>query len=312
LTTLPPHPWNPDEMLSYRHAFHAGNHADVLKHLTLVEMLRYLTQKPAPLMFIDTHAGAGRYSLVSREAQKLREYQEGIARLWQAQDAPAAVLAYLAAVRELNPSGKLAHYPGSPWLARRFLRPADPLRLFELHGNEARALTQTFAAAGKAAGRAIRIVKGDGLALLKSLLPPPERRALTLIDPSYETRHDYSAVVAVLKDALKRFPTGTYALWYPELARLESRQLPERLKHLSADWLHASLSVRAPAADGLGMHGSGLVIFNPPWTLADALRQSLPWLAQQLAQDERANWKLETAAANSAPNAGRDRRGADT
>ncbi|MDR0736797.1 MAG: 23S rRNA (adenine(2030)-N(6))-methyltransferase RlmJ [Zoogloeaceae bacterium] len=280
-------------MLSYRHAFHAGNHADVLKHLLLSEMLRYLTQKPAPLMVIDTHAGAGRYSLASGEAQKLREYQDGIARIWQAQDAPAAVVEYLAAVRELNPSGELRHYPGSPWLARRYLRPADPLRLFELHGNEARALARTF----KGAGHAIRIIGGDGLSMLKSLLPPPGRRALTFIDPSYETRHEYSAVVAALKDALKRFATGTYALWYPQLVRLESRQLPERLKRLSASWLHVRLSVRAPAADGVGMSGSGLIVFNPPWTLADALRQSLPWLTERLAQDERAEWQLETSPA---------------
>ncbi|MDR3159356.1 MAG: 23S rRNA (adenine(2030)-N(6))-methyltransferase RlmJ [Zoogloeaceae bacterium] len=280
-------------MLSYRHAFHAGNHADVLKHLVLIEMLRYLTQKSAPLMVIDTHAGAGRYRLVSREAQKLREYREGIGRIWRAEDAPAAVANYLAAVQELNPAGELAQYPGSPWLARRFLRPADPLRLFELHGNEASALAQTFKDAEKDAARATHIVRGDGLALLKSLLPPPGRRALALIDPSYETRQDYSAVILALKDALKRFATGTYALWYPALARLESRQLPERLKRLSANWLHVRLSTRAPAVDGIGMYGSGLVVFNPPWTLADALCQSLPWLTERLAQDERAEWALE-------------------
>ncbi|MDR1351140.1 MAG: 23S rRNA (adenine(2030)-N(6))-methyltransferase RlmJ [Zoogloeaceae bacterium] len=278
-------------MLSYRHAFHAGNHADVLKHLVVIDLLRYLTQKPAPLMVIDTHAGAGRYNLAGREAQKLREYQEGIGRVWQAKDAPVVVTEYLAAVRELNPSGELKQYPGSPWLARQFLRPNDPLRLFELHGNEARALAQTF----KNAGRAIRVVKGDGLTLLKSLLPPPERRALTLIDPSYETRRDYSAVIATLKDALKRFATGTYVLWYPQLVCLESRQLPERLKRLPADWLHVSLSVRAPTADGVGMYGSGMFILNPPWTTADALRQSLPWLARQLAQDEQAAWTLEVS-----------------
>jgi 23S rRNA (adenine2030-N6)-methyltransferase len=261
-----------------------------LKHLVLIEMLRYLTQKSAPLMVIDTHAGAGCYRLASREAQKLCEYQEGIGRIWQAEDAPVAVAQYLAAVRELNPTGELAQYPGSPWLARRFLRPADPLRLFELHGNEARALSQTFAGAG----RAVRVVEGDGLALLKSLLPPPGRRALTFIDPSYETRHDYSAVIAALKDAGKRFATGTYALWYPVLARLESRQLPERVQRLSANWLHVRLLVRAPSSDGIGMSGSGLIVFNPPWTLADTLRQTLPWLTQRLAQDERAEWRLET------------------
>jgi 23S rRNA (adenine2030-N6)-methyltransferase len=280
-------------MLSYRHAFHAGNYADVLKHLALVQMLDYLTQKPAPLWIIDTHAGAGRYRLDAREAQKLGEYREGVARLWPAsKDAPKAVAAYLAAVRELNPSGELTHYPGSPWLARRMLRPIDRLRLFELHGAESRLLAQNF----KGAGREVQTVAGDGLALLKSLLPPPSRRALVLIDPSYETKSDYAGVLATLKDALKRFASGTYALWYPALAKIESRQLPERLKRLpapGADWLHVRLSVRAPATDGLGMSGCGLFIINPPWTLAAALRESLPWLTQKLAQDGAASWTLE-------------------
>ncbi|MDR1889252.1 MAG: 23S rRNA (adenine(2030)-N(6))-methyltransferase RlmJ [Zoogloeaceae bacterium] len=288
-------------MLSYRHAFHAGNHADVLKHLVLVQMLDYLTQKPAPLWIIDTHAGAGRYRLDAREAQKLGEYREGIARIWGKNEpgTPEAVTAYLAAVRELNPSGELKHYPGSPWLAQRALRPADRLRLFELHGNESRLLARNF----KSAGREVQTTAGDGLRLLKSLLPPPGRRALTLIDPSYETKSDYANVLATLKDALKRFASGTYAVWYPQLAKIESRQLPDRLKRLPAtgtntgmDWLHVSLSVRAPAADGLGMCGSGMFIINPPWTLADTLRQSLPWLTQQLAQDDAAEWKLETSA----------------
>jgi 23S rRNA (adenine2030-N6)-methyltransferase len=284
-------------MLSYRHAFHAGNHADVLKHLVLVQMLDYLIQKPAPLWVIDTHAGAGRYRLDAREAQKLGEYRTGVERIWgkNGQNAPKAVAAYLAAVREMNPSGELKQYPGSPWLARRALRPCDRLRLFELHSTESRLLAQNF----KSAGREVQTTTGDGLALLKSLLPPPGRRALTLIDPSYETKSDYANVLATLKDALKRFASGTYALWYPQLAKIESRQLPERLKRLPAtgtDWLHVSLRVHAPATDGLGMCGSGMFIINPPWMLADTLRQTLPWLTRQLSRSEGAAWHLETAA----------------
>ena len=135
--------------------------------------------------------------------------------------------------------------------------------------------------------------------MLKSLLPPPSRRALVLIDPSFETKNDYANVLATLKDALKRFASGTYALWYPQLAKIESRQLPERLKRLPAadtDWLHVTLRVHAPATDGMGMSGSGMFIINPPWTLADALRESLPWLTQKLAQDDTAKWKVETSA----------------
>jgi 23S rRNA (adenine2030-N6)-methyltransferase len=279
-------------MLSYRHAFHAGNHADVLKHLILVHLLQYMTQKPAPLWVIDTHAGAGRYDLMAKEAQKLGEFREGIARLWRATEMPAAVSDYLEAIRALNPEGHLRHYPGSPWLIRQQLRQEDRLRLFELHGNEARHLTETF----KGAGRQTQVVAGDGLLLLKSLLPPPSRRGLVLIDPAYEIKNDYADVPQTLKDALKRFATGTYALWYPQLARIESRQLLERLKKLPAhDWLHVSLQVRSPATQGLGMYGSGMFIINPPWTLQETLRQTLPWLTRQLAQDEKAAWHLEAA-----------------
>ncbi|GHT91166.1 ribosomal RNA large subunit methyltransferase J [Betaproteobacteria bacterium] len=282
-------------MLSYRHAFHAGNHADVLKHVALVQMLDYLIQKPAPLYVIDTHAGAGRYRLDAREAQKLGEFREGIERIWDKQSAPKTVAAYLTAVREMNPAGELKQYPGSPWLAKRALRTSDRLRLFELHSNESRLLAQNF----KGAGREVQTTAGDGLALLKSQIPPPSRRALVLIDPSYETKADYANVLAALKDALKRFASGTYALWYPQIAKIESRQLPERLKRLPAtgtDWLHVTLRVHAPATDGVGMSGSGMFIINPPWTLADALRDSLPWLTEKLAQDDTAEWKVETSA----------------
>lgn len=278
-------------MLSYRHAFHAGNHADVLKHVILVQILTYLTAKPSPLWIIDTHAGAGRYDLSAEQAKKLGEFEHGIGRLWDAQDLPQAVADYVEAVRALNPDGPLRHYPGSPWLAYRALRRDDRLRLFELHPNEVKLLARTF----NRTGRAVHITAGDGLAALKALLPPPSRRGLVLIDPSYETKHDYTAVLQALKEGLKRFATGTYALWYPELARLEARQLPERLKHLPAKrWLHASLRVQAPASDGFGMYGSGMFIINPPWTLAETLRQTLPWLTQRLAQDASAAWRLET------------------
>ncbi len=277
-------------MLSYRHAYHAGNHADVLKHLVLVQILQYMTEKPAPMWVVDTHAGAGRYSLESVQAEKLGEFKDGIGRLWNATGQPKAVAEYLDAVREQNPDGKLAHYPGSPWLAYQSLRKEDRLRLFELHSNEVKLLARTF----NGTGRQVNIVEGDGLAALNVILPPPTRRGLVLIDPSYETRNDYAAVIKALKEALKRFATGTYALWYPQVAKIESRQLPERLKHLPVkSWLHASLRVAAPATDGFGMHGSGMFIINPPWTLAETLRQTLPWLTQQLAQGEGAEWKLE-------------------
>ncbi|MCK6410814.1 MAG: 23S rRNA (adenine(2030)-N(6))-methyltransferase RlmJ [Azonexus sp.] len=278
-------------MLSYRHAFHAGNHADVLKHLILVDIARYLGQKPAPFWIIDTHAGAGRYALDSAHASKLAEYSDGIGRLWQTPDQPEIVADYVDLVRRLNPDGKLRHYPGSPWLAKELLRDSDRLRLYEMHSTDQRLLKECF----QSAGRQVAITEGDGFAGLKALLPPPPRRALVLIDPSYETKADYTAVIKGLQEALKRFPTGTYALWYPTLAKREAFELPDRLKGLGAQsWLHAVLQVKAPAKDGFGMHGSGMFVINPPWTLEKKLHAALPRLTELLAQDAGAKYLIES------------------
>ncbi len=279
-------------MLSYRHAFHAGNHADVLKHLILVQVARYMAQKDAPFWYIDTHAGAGAYDLEGKEAQKLAEFRDGIGRLWQRTDLPPAVEEYVALVRRFNSGEKLKRYPGSPWFADQILREDDRLRLFELHSSDFRHLTANF----KNGGRRLALNAGDGFAGLKALLPPPPRRALVLIDPSYETKSDYLNVVKALEDALKRFATGTYAVWYPRLARSESRQLPEKMKTLAANWLNVSLDVSKAKSDGFGMHGSGLFLINPPWTLAETLRATLPWLVEILAQSEGSGFTLEQQA----------------
>ncbi|MDD2665074.1 MAG: 23S rRNA (adenine(2030)-N(6))-methyltransferase RlmJ [Dechloromonas sp.] len=281
-------------MLSYRHAFHAGNHADVLKHLILVQIARYMGEKPAPFWIIDTHAGAGRYALESEHARKLGEWREGIGRLWDTDGLPPAAVDYVEQVKMLNPDGQLRHYPGSPWLARQLLRDGDRLRLYELHSTDGKLLQEAF----RGAGRQVTITAGDGFAGLKAILPPPPRRALVLIDPSYETRDDYTAVVKGLQEALKRFATGTYALWYPMLHKLESRQLPARLKALgAASWLHVTLEVRAPARDGFGMHGSGMFVINPPWTLEKTLHETLPAIVARLAQDSGARYTLESQSA---------------
>jgi len=280
-------------MLSYRHAFHAGNHADVLKHLVLIQIARYLGEKPAPFWIIDTHAGAGRYALESAYASKLAEYRDGIGRLWDASGLPPAAADYVDFVRRLNPDGQLRHYPGSPWLASQLLRDGDRLRLFELHRSDAGLLQECFRGQ-----RRVAVTAGDGLAGLKAILPPPPRRALTLIDPSYETRDDYARVVDGLRDALKRFPTGIYALWHPLLAKPEAQKLPARLRSLgTADWLHATLRVGAPARDGFGMSGSGMFIINPPWTLQKTLQDTLPALTALLAQDDAAAFTLAGEAA---------------
>jgi len=278
-------------VLSYRHAFHAGNHADVLKHCLLVQLLRHLNEKDKPYWVIDSHAGAGRYRLDSEHATKNAEFATGIGRLWQRDDLPPALADYVTLVRALNPDGRLRHYPGSPWLAWQVMRPVDRLRLFELHSTDFRLLSKAFA--GET--RRVALRQADGFQELKSVLPPPPRRALTLIDPAYEDKRDYLRVPAALKEALARFATGTFAIWYPQLQRGDARQLPEKLKKLPVKWLHAALSVGAPGADGFGMHGSGMFVVNPPWTLAAALGQVLPFLVTVLGADGGAGYVLEAS-----------------
>ncbi|KFB77136.1 MAG: 23S rRNA (adenine(2030)-N(6))-methyltransferase RlmJ [Candidatus Accumulibacter sp.] len=278
-------------MLSYRHAFHAGNHADVLKHLVLVQLTRYLGQKDSAFWYVDTHAGAGAYALDSGQAAKLAEYRDGIGRLWGRQDLPSALQDYLGLVRAANPDGRLKIYPGSPSLAMATTRTQDRLRLFELHSRDVVRLREHFAACGKR----VIVEEGDGFAALKALLPPPPRRALVLIDPSYEERRDYDRVVHSLRESLSRFPGGTYLLWYPQLTRLEAHHLPPRLKHLPARrWLQVTLRVRTPASDGFGMHGSGLFVINPPWTLEATLQAVMPCLVERLGQDAGAGYTLES------------------
>lgn len=278
-------------MLSYRHAFHAGNHADVLKHLVLLQIAHYMGEKPAPFWIVDTHAGAGRYALDSDHAQKLAEWRDGIGRLWSANDLPPALADYVEQVRLLNPDGQLKHYPGSPWLMQQLLRDGDRLRLFELHSTDIRFLQDCF----RGAGRAVQVTNSDGFAGLKALLPPPPRRGLVLIDPSYETKADYSNVIKGLQEAIKRFATGTYAVWYPMLAKIESRQLPGRLKSLGvSNWLNVSLEVHAPPNNGIGMYGSGMFVINPPWTLEKTLHETLPDLVNRLSQGSGARYSLES------------------
>ena len=277
-------------MLSYRHAFHAGNHADVLKHLVLIQLSRYLCRKDKPFWYIDSHAGAGAYALDSAQAVKLAEYRNGIGRLWGRKALPAAVADYLELVRAANPGGSLKAYPGSPDFAQRTMRVQDRLRIFEMHSRDVLRLREHFDGAGKQ----VIVEHGDGFAALKALLPPPSRRALVLIDPAYEEKQDYERVVHALKDCLQRFPGGIYQVWYPQLTRLESHELPARLKRLPAsNWLHVTLRVRTPAADGFGMHGSGLFVLNPPWTLQATLQAVMPWLVEVLGQDEGAGFALE-------------------
>jgi len=271
-------------MLSYRHAFHAGNHADVLKHLVLCRWLEYLQRKETPFLYIDTHGGAGSYALNEGYAMANREWQAGIHRLRVDAGAtvPQAVSFYL------RTSAAVDGYPGSPELARRLLRAQDRAVVFELHPADYDLLN-----AALAADHRFSVRRQDGPAALKGLLPPPSRRALTLIDPSYEVKDDYRAIPAAVEAALKRFPGGGYLVWYPLLGREDAQTLPERLLGLyGGTRCRADLRIAAPSDQERGLYGSGLVMFNPPWTLQAELAEALPWLAQRLGTAE-AGWTLD-------------------
>jgi 23S rRNA (adenine2030-N6)-methyltransferase len=256
-------------------------------------------------MYIDTHAGAGVYALDSGEATKNAEFDTGITKLWGRKDLPPPLADYMALVKGMNPSGKLRLYPGSPYCAEKTVREQDRLRLFELHPRDVKMLVENFrkleaheAAQGRTApvrGKRVIVSHADGFTGLKALLPPPSRRGLVLIDPPYEVKEDYKRVKQTLEDALGRFATGIYAVWYPVLQRMEARQMPDKLKRLPANgWLNVTLSISAPVPDGFGLYASGMFILNPPYTLEPMLRELLPWLVKALGRDAGATFTLES------------------
>jgi 23S rRNA (adenine2030-N6)-methyltransferase len=279
-------------MLAYRHAFHAGNHADVLKHLVLMLVLEHLNAKPKPYRFVDTHAGAGGYSLEGAYARKKGEYEQGIGRLWTRDDLPGPVADYLALVRRFNPDGVLTQYPGSPALAQMLLREHDQLRAFELHPTEQKILRSALSG-----DRRATVYDGDGFVGLKSQLPPPSRRGAVLIDPSYEGNGDYPRVVATLRDALARFAEGVYLVWYPQVRKVEAAELPRRLQALAPGaWLHVRLTVQQPDSQGFGLAGSGVFVLNPPHLLHARLEASMPYLVEVLGQYEGASFLIDRLA----------------
>ncbi|MBN9575845.1 23S rRNA (adenine(2030)-N(6))-methyltransferase RlmJ [Alicycliphilus denitrificans] len=296
-------------MFSYRHAFHAGNHADVLKHTVLIATLQHLLQKDAALTVLDTHAGAGLYRLDGDYASTSAESADGILRLVAPAAPPTlapALQDYVDMVRAFNQGEATRVYPGSPFIIQRLLRTQDRLKLFELHPTDARALAGNVAQLD--AGRQVAVLAQDGFEGARQFLPPPSRRALVLCDPSYEIKSDYARVQDMLQDALRRFATGVYAVWYPIIPRPEAHELPRRLKTLAQKagkpWLHATLTVKsgktAPAGTAPGrrpgLPASGMFLVNPPFTLDAALRAALPQMAELLAQDRHAAWTLEGGA----------------
>ena len=276
-------------MLAYRHAFHAGNHADVLKHIVLMQVLRHLADKPKGFRYVDTHGGAGGYSLEGRYAQKKGEWERGIGQLWTRDDLPPRVADYVALVRRFNPDGVLRQYPGSPALAQMLLRPQDEIRAYELHPTEQKILRATLESTPGAL-----TYDGDGFVGLKSQLPPPSRRGVVLMDPSYEGNADYRKVISTLREAVERFAAGVYLVWYPEVTKVEAAELPRRLQALAPKgWLHARLSVQRPDSQGFGLAGSGMFVLNPPHGLAAELQGLLPWLVEVLGQHDGARFSLE-------------------
>ena len=274
-------------MLSYRHAFHAGSFADVLKHLVLVHCLDYLTRKDKPLVYIDTHAGAGGYGLGSSQARLHREFDQGIGGLWNRQDLPEVVARYVRLVKGYNKSDKLHAYPGSPWFARQLLRPQDRLELFELHPADFELLSRNFHKA-----RRVWLHHEDGFKGAIGLLPPVERRGLLLMDPAYEVKGDYQQAVTTLGKAHRRFQTGTYLLWYPVVERHRIDGMERGLKSSGIrDIQQFELGIRAEDRPGMG--SSGLFVVNPPWTLFETMQGILTWLAERLGEDGQGHYRAE-------------------
>lgn len=283
-------------MLSYLHSFHAGNFADVLKHSVLLHCLNYLTQKPKPFLYFDTHSGAGGFELATGEAQKNREFENGIGPLWNRTGLPEIVENYVQTVKSFQiecaqNSDNLTHYPGSPWFAAHTLREHDRLALCELHPREYQTLVSNFKG-----DRRIKIFNQDGFQKAIATMPPKERRGLMLIDPPYEVKtgkdNEYLRVVETLKQCHKRFATGTYAIWYPVVQR---SQIDTLLKAIQASGIRNiqvfELGLEADHS-GRGMTSSGMIMVNPPWTLWKEMESALPYLAETLA-GQRGVYKLQ-------------------
>ncbi|XWT12186.1 23S rRNA (adenine(2030)-N(6))-methyltransferase RlmJ [Stutzerimonas urumqiensis] len=277
--------------MNYRHAFHAGNHADVLKHLVLARIFALLARKDAPLAYLDSHAGVGLYDLTGEQATRTGEWEQGIGRLWPLAEVPPPVADYLAFVRGLNPDGRLRFYPGSPELARRATRPQDRLHLNEKHPDDGRLLKANMADDDRVA-----VHLGEGWHVPRALMPTAEKRVVLLIDPPFEQADELSRCVDALKEALGRMRQTVGVIWYPIKAIRQLRRFHQALAGCGAPkLLQVELYVH-PTDDPDRLNGSGLAIANPPWGLEDELRTVLPWLATQLAQSAggwELNWLIE-------------------
>lgn len=276
-------------MFSYRHAFHAGNHADVLKHSILLHILKYFNQKDKPYCVIDTHAGAGVYDLGDEWAQKNREFDSGMNRLLQTGNLPSLLADYLQMIESLNEAGSDASiYPGSPWICLSHLGADDRLHLFEMHPSEYEALRHNLSIQDRSTKKIVKCYSDDGFTATKRILPPPSRRGLIVMDPSYEDKKDYAKVLKAIDAGLQRFRTGCYMIWYPLAQRPEMRPMLDGLQRSAGNdisWLDVQLAVTEAPVDGLGLYGSGVFVLNPPYTLPAALQESKAALDELLVQD---------------------------
>ncbi|OYU89792.1 MAG: 23S rRNA (adenine(2030)-N(6))-methyltransferase RlmJ [Bradyrhizobiaceae bacterium PARB1] len=286
--------------MNYRHAFHAGNFADVIKHLVLVRILTHLHEKPTPFRIIDTHAGAGRYDLTGDEATRSAEWTTGIARMMQARLTEATeplVAPYLDIVRSFNPGRELVAYPGSPLIARALMRPQDRMVCCELEPIARKQLISALRNDEQA-----RVVDIDGWVGLPAYVPPKERRGLVLIDPPFEAKDEFARLATVFAQAYVKWPTGIYMLWYPAKSRRATDDLTRNVAAATASsatpgkCLRLEFSVAPQSADG-PLTSTGLLIVNPPWKLQDELRQILPQLEKPLGVGGVARFRLENAKA---------------
>jgi 23S rRNA (adenine2030-N6)-methyltransferase len=270
--------------MNYRHAFHAGNHADVLKHVVLMMLVEHLKKKPAPFFYLDTHAGSGHYDLSLGESQRSGEYKQGIGRLLEFPDAALApeLQQYVRLVRDCAGVGRSAitAYPGSPAIVARLRRPGDRMVLVDSHASEIRSLR---AVCGRQ--KLLSIVEGDGYAAVRAHTPPRENRGLVLVDPPFESDVEFDSVLAALEAGYQRWPTGTFCIWYPLTERAGPLRFRRQLEHSGIRRvLDCTLSVM-PDDTPVGMRGSGLVIVNPPWQLDERLNELLPDLHRLLVPD---------------------------
>jgi 23S rRNA (adenine2030-N6)-methyltransferase len=265
-------------VLSYRHLFHAGNFADVFKHALLTRLLIAISAKEKPYLYLDTHAGIGRYDLTHAWAQKAREYENGVARIWRAHDTPATLEPYVEALRSVNPDGALRFYPGSPLIAKRFMRSADRMVLTELNKTDCAVLQEVFARE-----RRIAVQLMDAYQALKAYLPPPERRGLVLIDSSFDRSREFDRLLRALKDAYTLWPTGIYAVWYPLMEPAPMRDFAAGIRRSGIrKVLQLEITVRSRDESGI-IPGCGMLVVNPPWHFEDEARPLLAWLAKKLA-----------------------------